>query len=120
MTPAYTIEVRRLDTPGDNDAGLLAAIAQDQAETRAWNEATTEDQRREILRCWNRMHLVSLRASIAACPPKTLAGLRAKADAALEHWRSRDRTADSYALGEATLATTLESALVMLVDGRVS
>ena len=118
MPAAYTIELRRLDAPGDNDAGLLAAIAQDCAETAAWYAASNEEQRYAIIRRWNRMHILSLRASIAACPPKTRAGLVAKAEAALEEWRRRDRTVDSYARHDAALATALESALAMLADGR--
>ena len=120
MPAAYTIEVRRLDAPGDNDAGLLAAIAQDRAEARAWYAATSEEERCAIIRRWNRMHILTLRASIAACPPKTHAGVVAKAEAALEEWRRRETSPDGYARHEAGLATALENALAMLTDGRAT
>ncbi len=118
MPAAYTVELRRLDTPGDNDAGLLAAIAQDRAEARAWYAAASEEERYAIIRRWNRIHILTLRASIAACPPKTHAGVVAKAEAALEDWRKREATADTYALRDAVLATALENALAVLADGR--
>ena len=66
------------------------------------------------------MHILTLRASIAACLPKTHAGVVAKAEAALEEWRRRDRTPDNYARHDAALATALENALALLTDGRTA
>lgn len=113
---AYEIEIRPLGSPGDEDAGLLTAIAKLEEESRLWNTAKGENEHHAILRRWNKEKRLCLDASVAACVPQTRAGLLAKAGYALRDWREQDPTPEKYARLYAVVAATLEHALAALAE----